>query len=297
MRFTLRQLEVFLATARHQNITRAAESLAMSQSAASGALRDVENQFGVRLFDRRGKRLALSELGRQVRPQAENLYTDALALEGALSGQQVAGQLSIGATLTIGNYLAVGMIADFRRRYPGVEIGLSVANTAAIEAGVAGFELGMGLVEGEIRHPELAVETWRKDELQVFAAPGHPLVGRGPLDDADLLAEDWIVREPVSGTRQTFDRAMRGLSGELRIAMELQHTEAIKRAVEAGLGIGCVSSISLVDAFRRGTLVPLAVTGRQFDRELFIITHRQKYQSEAMRRWITLCRENGAGNG
>ncbi len=288
MRYSLRQLEVFLATAQYQNITRAAGELAMSQSAASGALRDLESQFDVRLFDRRGKRLALSELGQQVRPQAENLYTDAVALEDALSGQQVSGKLTIGATLTIGNYLAVGMIAEFRRRHPEVEISLSVANTASIAAGVAGFDLGMGLVEGEIHHPELAVETWRQDELQVFAAPDHPLARGGPLDDDDLLAQDWIVREPGSGTRQTFDRAVRGLTGELRIAMELQHTEAIKRAVEAGLGIGCVSSISLVDAFRRGTLVPLAVPGRQFDRELFIITHREKYQSAAMRRWIAL---------
>ncbi len=296
MRYTLRQLEVFLETARLQNITRAAEALSMSQSAASGALRDLESQFDVRLFDRKGKRLHLSELGRQLRPRAEDLLSRALAVEDVLAGQEVSGRLAIGATLTIGNYLAVGMIAAFRRQYPDVSVSLSVANTATIAERVASFEFGMGLVEGEIHHPDLEVEHWRGDELQVFAAPGHPLAGRRAVDDEALLGENWIVREPGSGTRQTFERAMRGLLGELRIGMELQHTEAIKRAVEAGLGVGCLSRISLQDAFARGSLVPIDVPGRQFDRELFIIVHRDKYLSEAMQCWMTLCRENGAGH-
>ena len=255
MRYSLRQLEVFLATARSENISRAAESLAMSQSAASGALRDLESRFGVRLFDRIGKRLKLSELGQQLRPEAENLLARAREFERALAGDGVSGRLQLGATLTIGNYLAVAMIADFRQRYPAADVSLTVANTETIAAQVAGFELDLGLVEGEIHHPELEVQHWREDELQLFAAPGHPLAGR-PLGDAELLAMPWIVREPGSGTRQTFDRAMHGLLPDLHISLELQHTEAIKRAVEAGLGVGCLSRISLVEAFARGSLVP-----------------------------------------
>ncbi len=293
MRYSVRQLEVFLATARYQNVTRAAASLAMSQAAASGSLRDLEQQFDVKLFDRIGKRLQLSDLGLQLRPQAENLLAQATAFEAALTSRAATGRLTVGATLTIGNYLAVGMIAAFRQRQPAVEVALTVANTATIAARVAGFDLGMGLVEGEIYHPELDVEHWRSDELQIFAAPDHPLADGGALDDDALIAQPWIVRESGSGTRQTFDRAMHGLLGELHIAMELQHTEAIKRAVEAGLGIGCLSKISLVDAFSRGSLVPLAAPGRQFGRELYIISHREKYHSEAMRQWVTLCREYG----
>jgi DNA-binding transcriptional LysR family regulator len=296
MRYSLRQLEVFLATARHQNVTRAAASLAMSQSAASGSLRDLETQFGVQLFDRRGKRLQLSELGLALRSQAENLMTQAEAFEQSLTGQAVSGRLEIGATLTIGNYLAVGMIAAFRQLYPEVEIALSVANTETIARRVADFELGMGLVEGEIHHPDLQAKHWRNDTLELFVAPGHPLAGVSVLDDAMLADQDWILREPGSGTRQTFDRAMQGLPGGLQIAMELQHTEAIKRAVEAGLGVGCLSRISLADAFARGTLVPLRAPGRNFDRELFIITHRGKYHSAAMLRWLALCSDDRAGD-
>ncbi|MCB1674872.1 MAG: LysR family transcriptional regulator [Halioglobus sp.] len=297
MRYSLRQLEVFLATARHENVTRAAASLAMSQSAASGALKELESQFGVQLFDRIGKRLALSALGHELRPQAENLLAQARALEHALAGEEAEGRLHIGATLTIGNYLAVGMIADFRRDHPRADIALHVANTATIAAGVAGFELDMGLIEGELLHRELDAVHWRDDELVVFANPDHPLAGAAALSDSDLLAQQWIIRESGSGTRQTFERAMHGIVTDLSIAMELQHTEAIKRAVEAGLGVGCLSRIALQEAFRRGSLVPLHVPGRNFHRELYMVTHRRKYHGPALRQWLQLCRQHGAASG
>lgn len=289
MRYTLRQLEVFLATARHENVSRAAASLAMSQSAASGSLRELEHQFGIQLFDRLGKRLQLSAFGRQLRPEAERLLAQAQAFEHSLGGEEAVGRLQVGATLTIGNYLAVGMIAEFRRRFPGTDIALSVANTATIAHRVTAFELDMGMIEGELAHPDLETRHWRDDELQVFAAPQHPLAGARALGDEQLLAQEWIVREPGSGTRQTFDRAMQGILSDLNISLELQHTEAIKRAVEAGLGIGCLSRISLEEAFRRGTLVPLQVPHRDFTRRLYLITRRGKFHSVALQRWMALC--------
>ena len=294
MRFSLRQLEVFIATARHENVSRAAADLSMSQSAASGALKDLESQFDVQLFDRRGKRLQLSELGVQLRPRAENLLAQARELEQALTGAEVAGRLQIGATLTIGNYLAVPMIADFRRRFPAADVALTVDNTEHIADKVAAFELDMGLVEGELNHPDLETRHWREDELQVFAAPGHPLAGRRRLSDRDLLGLEWIVRERGSGTRQTFDRAMHGILPDLNISLELPHTEAIKRAVEAGLGVGCLSQISLVEAFARGSLVPLAVPGRDFRRRLNLILHRDKFHSAALTEWLGLCEKSWA---
>ncbi len=294
MRYSLRQLEVFLSTARYENITRAARELNMSQSAASGALKELESQFGIQLFDRPGKRLQLSALGTQLRPQAEKLLAEASALERSLAGEAAAGRLQVGATLTIGNYLAVPMIADFRRQFPDSDVRLTVANTEAIARQVATFELDMGLVEGELNHPDLTLQRWREDELQLFVAPGHPLAGAPGLDDATLIRQAWILRETGSGTRQAFDRAMHGILPDLDVAMELQHTEAIKRAVEAGLGVGCLSRISLAEAFQRGSLVPLTVPGRDLRRHLYIVLQRQKYQSQVLRRWLALCQQNWA---
>jgi DNA-binding transcriptional LysR family regulator len=289
MRYTLRQLEVFLATARFENITRAAASLSMSQSAASGALRELEQQFDTQLFERIGKRLQLNELGRQLRPRANALLEQANELELALAQAAPAGHLKLGATLTIGNYLAVDMIARFRESYPGVDVSLTVANTNTIATAVRNHELDIGLVEGELIDPQLEVIPWREDELVVFAAPGHPLAGHPGLGDAELAGLPWILREPGSGTRQTFERAMHGMLADLNIVLELQHTEAIKRAVEAGLGVGCLSRICLHEAFARGSLVPLNVTGRDFRRRMGIILHRHKYRSSGIKQWLALC--------
>ncbi len=289
MRYSLRQLEVFIATAKTENISVAARQLAMSQSAASGSLGELEKSFEVQLFERVGKRLRLSEFGDQLRPMAENLLEQAKEFEQAMAGEEVVGHLKLGATLTIGNYLAVAMIAQFRQIFPHADVALSVANTEAIARRVRHFELDVGLIEGELHDPELESILWREDELQVFAAPGHTLAKCRSISDNKLLQQAWIAREPGSGTRQTFDRAMHGILPDLDISMELQHTEAIKRAVEAGLGVGCLSRICLQEAFARGSLVPLAVPGRDFRRQFHIIVHRKKFRSEALSQWLNLC--------
>lgn len=295
MKYTLRQLEVFLATAFHENLTRAAASLSMSQSAASSALKDLESQFDVQLFDRVGKRLQLNELGESIRPRAEALLEQARGLESALARHQELGHLRVGATLSIGNYLAVEIMARYMGEQAGAWVELEVANTEAIVRKVANFELDLGLIEGESRHPDLEMIHWRDDELVVFCAPDHPLAGKPWLTDDDLLSAAWIVREPGSGTRQHFEWAMHGLLPELNIKLELQHTEAIKRAVEAGLGMGCLSEITLVDAFKRGRLVPLPVPHRDFHRRFYFALHRQKFRSAGVERWLALCRESTEG--
>ncbi|WP_339842884.1 LysR substrate-binding domain-containing protein [uncultured Halopseudomonas sp.] len=293
MKYSLRQLEVFLATAFHENLTRAAESLAMSQSAASSALRDLENQFGIQLFDRVGKRLQLNELGQSIRPRAQALMEQAESLELALGRQLASGNLKVGATLSIGNYLAVEIMARYMREQNGARVKLEVANTSSIVQRVLNFELDVGLIEGEAQHPELDMLPWREDSLVVFCAPDHPLAGRPWLTDADLLEAQWIVREPGSGTRQHFEWAMHGLFPQLQIMLELQHTEAIKRAVEAGLGIGCLSAITLVEAFERGSLVPLPVPHRDFRRRFYFALQRNKFRSAGIEHWLRLCREQG----
>ncbi len=291
MRYTLRQLEVFLAAAHHENVSRAAESLAMSQSAASSALRDLEGQFDIQLFDRVGKRLQLNELGRIIRPQAQALLEQSRELELALLKHSDIGPLKVGATLTIGNYLAVGIMARFMREHPSARVSLEVANTAAIASKVSNFEIDVGLIEGELQQSELEVIPWCGDELVFFCAPGHPLAKKRQLSDEDLLSASWILREPGSGTRQAFDRAMAGILPRLSVLLELQHTEAIKRAVTAGLGVGCLSRVALAEAFQRGSLAPLSAPHRDLHRQFYFIVHRQKYRSAGIESWLQLCRE------
>ena len=295
MRFTLRQMQVFVAVTQEGNVSRAAENLSLSQSATSTSLSELERQSGCQLFDRSGKRLKLNSLGQQLLPQAVALLDQAREVEALLKGKRGFGSLSVGATLTVGNYLATLLIGSFMQRHPESQVSLHVQNTANMVQQIANYELDLGLIEGDCSHPEIEVQPWVEDELVVFCAPQHPLAQRGHASLEELTREAWIVREQGSGTRLTFDHAMRHHPAPLNIRLELEHTEAIKRAVESGLGIGCISRLALRDAFRRGSLVAVETPELDLTRQFYFIWHKQKYQSAAMREFLELCRAMTAG--
>lgn len=297
MRFTLRQIEVFLATAQHQNISLAARQLNLSQSAASASLKELEQQFDTQLFDRLGKRLQLNENGLSLRLQAQTLMDEALATEAKLSGGSGLGPLRVGATLTIGNYLAVPIMAKYMSEASDAKVDLQVANTDNIAHKVLNYELDVGLIEGEFNHPQLHSQYWQSDELVIVANPEHPLVGKGPLSDEELLSLTWISREHGSGTRQAFEQALHGLLPQLNITLELEHTEAIKRAIEANLGVACLSSLVVQEALKRGSLATLEAPHRNWQRNFYFIFHQHKSISHSMQRWLELCRNVPESNG
>ncbi len=291
MKFTLRQLEVLVAIGRESSVSRAAEALSMTQSATSMALAELERQFNTRLFDRQGKRLQLNTEGRELLPRAMELLDRAQELEALLEGNAGAGSLRIGATLTIGNYLATLLIGDYMRKNPGSRVELAVQNTSAIVEQVAHFRLDFGMIEGDSHHPDLLITPWVDDELVIFAAPDHLLAHKPDLQLQDLANEAWILRERGSGTRQVFDAALRHQLTNLNIKLELEHTEAIKRAVESGLGISCISRLALKDAFKRGSLVPLEIAGLDLKRQFNFVIHKQKYLTGGISAFLALCRE------
>jgi DNA-binding transcriptional LysR family regulator len=294
MRLSLRQMEVFAAVARSENVSRAAERLAMSQSAASSALVELERQFACPLFDRIGKSLRLNATGRGLLPRVEDLLARAGEIEALLGGGQL-GPLAVGATMTIGNYLATLIVADYLQRHPGSQIDLKVANTRRILDGVLRCELDLGLVEGEASDPDLVREPWLADELVIFCAPGHPLAAAGHADNAQLAAQPWILREAGSGTRALFDRVVAPRLASLDVRLQLEHTEAIKRAVEAGLGLACLSRLSLREAFRRGSLVELGTPQFDLQRNFHLVRHRQRHVSPASQAFSALCHSLGDG--
>lgn len=295
MKYSLRQLEIFVAISRTESVTRAAEELSLSQSATSTALGEFERQFDLQLFDRIGKSLRINETGRQLLPRAVELLDRAHEIEALLQGHAGFGYMKIGATLTVGNYLATLLVARFLQEHPESRIQLQVHNTSTIVQQIANHELDLGLIEGDCHHPDIEVQAWIADELVVFSAPDHPLAKLAKVSIEQLIKEPWILREKGSGTRETFDRALRNNHAKLNIRLELEHTEAIKRAVESGLGIGCISRLALKDAFRRGSLVPLATPSLNLGRYFYFLWHKQKYQTTGMREFISLCKAMTAG--
>ena len=292
MRLTLRQLEVFAAIARTDNVSRAAEALNMSQSAASSALVELERQFDCPLFDRIGKSLRLNSTGRGLLTQVEDLLAKAGEIEGFLAGGKL-GPLAVGATLTIGNYLATLIVAEYLQRHPESRVNLKVSNTRNVLDGLIRCELDVGLIEGEANDPDLLLEPWLADELVVFCAPQHKLAQAAQVSNQQLADETWILRERGSGTRALFDRVVAPSLAQVNIQLQLEHTEAIKRVVEAGLGLSCLSRVSLRDAFRRGSLVEIKTPQFNLQRHFYFVQHRQRHISSASRTFLALCRELG----
>ncbi len=291
MKFTLRQLQIFLAVSRSENISRAAEQLHMSQSAASAALLNLEEAYDVQLFDRVGNKLSLNAIGRTVRREAENLLAHGQRFEQVLKDHREMGHLKVGASFTIGNHLATRYLATYMAEYPDADVQLDIANTPDVVAKVLNYEVDLGMIEGEVQHRELELIPWIEDELVVFCAANHPLARKRSLSTRDIKEATWIVREPDSGARHTFDRALVGLLPEMDIHLEFKHNEAIKNAVEAGLGIGCLSRIVLERNFANGDLVPLKLPRRDMRRTFYFALPKDRFQKEAVESWMTTCRD------
>jgi DNA-binding transcriptional LysR family regulator len=291
MRITLKQLEVFIAVAQSGSVTRAADSLSITQSATSMSLADFETQLGRKLFDRVGKRLQLNDSGRLLLPKALDAIARISEIEAmAASDAPLIGQLRIGASLTIGNYMLPGLIGSFMRDHAGAHVTLDVANTRHVIQALEQFQIDIGFIEGFCHEPDIEVIPWCRDELVIFAAASHPLAQQTRITPDDLAAADWILREPGSGTREVFNNAVLGRLPHLNLLMEFSHTEALKRAVETGIGIGCASRRTLDDALSSGSVVTLPTPFLDLERELYLLIHRQKYRTQGLEAFLAHCR-------
>jgi DNA-binding transcriptional LysR family regulator len=288
-RLTLRQLQIFQEVADLGSTAAAATELALSQSAASAAIIELERLLEVRLFDRVGKRLQLNENGRAVLPQALALLDGAGALERwARDRDSQIGVLRLGASTTIGNYLLPGILAEFQKTLArpargGLQVQVVIANTAAITAQVAAFELDLGLIEGPCHEPELTVQPWLEDELLLVAAAHDPIVQRAqPITLAMLRQATWLLRESGSGTRETIDQLLTPHLHQLRAGIEFGNSEAIKRAAASGLGISCLSRYVVEDFLTSGLLVAPASELPRLTRRFHLVTHALKWRTRGL---------------
>jgi DNA-binding transcriptional LysR family regulator len=263
--------------------------MALSQSAVSAALTDLENQLTVKLFDRVGKRLVLNEHGRLLYPRAVALLEQAGEI-GRLF-QQGNGALRLFASSTIGNYILPEIIAAYRRDFPDAPLALQVGNSLDVINAVMDFRVDLGLIEGPSHNPALITQPWLQDELVVFAAPDNPLAG-APVSLEQLADAPWILREQGSGTREIVDYLLLARLPSLKPVMELGNSEAIKHAVRYGLGISCLSRRVVAEALALGTLVTLDVPLPPLIRHLYLVRHQQKHLSRALMRFMAFCQRD-----
>lgn len=283
MHITLRQLEVFAEVLKSGSTTQASVMLALSQSAVSAALTDLEGQLGVQLFDRVGKRLVVNEHGRLLYPRALALLEQTTEIEQLFRKDN--GAIRVYASSTIGNYILPAMIAHYRQDFPDLPLELSVGNSQDVINAVLDFRVDIGLIEGPCHSTEIISEPWLEDELVVFTAPSSPLT-KGPITLEQLAASPWILRERGSGTRELVDYLLLSHLPRFQMAMELGNSEAIKHAVRHGLGISCLSRRVIAEQLQAGTLSEVTVPLPRLVRTLWRVHHRQKHISNAITRFL-----------
>ncbi|MEW5791309.1 MAG: selenium metabolism-associated LysR family transcriptional regulator [Pseudomonadota bacterium] len=290
-----RRLQVFHTVARLLSFTKAAEILHMTQPAVTFQIKQLEEQFNTRLFDRTHNRISLTEAGTIVFEYAErilNLYSELQNRVGEMTGD-VRGVLLLGASTTIAEYMLPRVLGDFKERYPEVQVRMHVANTDRIVSMVEDNTIDLGVVEAAVSNKSLAVRKCCMDQMVAIFPPTHFLAQQSSVRAADLLNYAFVSREEGSGTREVTNEylAAAGLDpNDLNITMELGSPESVKGAVEGGLGISVVSEATVRKEIALGTLVAIPLEP-PLARPFLFVYQKQKFRSHVMDEFLEFAKE------
>jgi len=282
MHFTLRQLQVFEKAASHLNYSRAAEELYLSQPAVSMQIKQLEAHIGLPLFEQMGKKIFLTEAGRELFHYARSIAQQLAEMETVFEEMKGPGQGKL--TLSVvntANYFTPQLLARFCRRYPGINVNLQVANRDAVLQQLADNSTDLAIMGQPPDGMDVSAESFLDNPLVVIAAPGHPLAGLKRIKFARLATETFLSREPGSGTRSAMERIFAEHKIQPHISMEMETNEAIKQAVQAGMGLGILSLHSIELELETGRLAMLNVEHFPLLRHWFVVHRSNKRLSGA----------------
>ncbi len=291
---TLEQLRIFVAVAEKQHVTQAASELNLTQSATSAAVAALETRYGIKLFDRIGRGIALTQTGRDFLVEARAVLARAKAAAQVLNDLAglKRGSLTIAASQTVANYWLPGRIQAFHAAHPGIDLRITMANTEQVARAVHEGSADLGFVEGEVEDASLAIKGIDGDSLVVVVGMKHPWVGRTRITPKDLLTTAWVLREHGSGTRSMFEAALRKYDirfSDLRIALELPSNEAVRAALESGDCATAISDLVVAQSLAARTLhrVKIDLPRRSF----YVLRHKERYAShveKALIKWLNI---------
>ncbi|MBD1937074.1 LysR family transcriptional regulator [Microcoleus sp. FACHB-68] len=304
---TLDQLRIFLAVVEHLHFTRAAEALYITQPAVSAAIQNLEQEYGVKLFHRIGRHIEIAEAGQLLQVEAQKILDQVALAERGLKelNDLQRGELKLGSSLTIGNYWLPEKISQFKRRYPGIFVDCTLANTEAICEGTATGLFDLGLVEGEVK-PSLKIsleqEVVARDKLVIVVGKSHPWFERTEILLTELVTADWVMRESGSGTQQSFEEVLHNWGiepSELNTIIILNSGEMVKAVIERGVGAAAISELMVKKELQLGTLRAMRVidnrngshVNAEIVRPFLKLKHRQRFQtrlSKAFEQLLTL---------
>ncbi len=281
----LSQLRVFEAVTRAGSFTRAADRLHVTPPAVSLQIRQLERQYGVRLFERVGRRVRLTPAGEALRPYAQRIFALAEDAERVLQGTTDfrGTRLRIAATPTTAGYYLAPFWKALRRRYPRLELELSVHNSRTVKERLLALEDDLGMLGGAADHPDLIFQPFARNEMVAIVSPAHPWAGRSWIAVKALRDQPLILREPGSEGRALVERELRRAGIDLRTVVEVESTEAVKQAVEAGGGIGLLATAVVRRDVAGGYLRALRVRGGDFTLTLSLAYHRERQSSPLIR--------------
>ncbi|PKO92406.1 MAG: LysR family transcriptional regulator [Betaproteobacteria bacterium HGW-Betaproteobacteria-10] len=294
-----RRLQVFHAVARHLSFTKAADALFMTQPAATFQVRQLEEQFGTRLFERRHGSIALTQAGQIVLSYAEKILALSDEMEtrvGEMTGE-MRGPLWVGASTTIAEFLLPRLLGEFNAFYPQVRVNLFVANSQSIENRVAEHRLDVGLIDVPARLPGLSSPIFCEDELRVICAPDYPLASMKSVTPKVLAEHEFISREVGSGTREmtdTYFRSHKIPPETLKTQMELGSPESLKGVVATGLGFAIVSRLAVEKERQLGTLVVIPLKP-VLKRNLYLTYPQDRFQSRLAATFIDFAKRQLKG--
>lgn len=292
MSITLRQLEIFIAVAETAQVTKASKKLFVTQSAVSMALAELENQLGGSLFDRHGRSLLLNERGRYLLPLSKEIICQVGNVENIMTEKNdtLSGRINVVASTTIGDYILPYLIGAFKRMHPQVHINMLVHHTRYAESLVLDGKVDVGFVEGHITNPDTVTRLWFEDELVVIAGPTDPLSHKQTFDvENDFTNTRWIMREEGSGTVEIFREKMKDYLDQINVIMEMGHPESIKKAVESGVGLACLSSLAVCREVEHGWLKTLKFEGVDMKRKLQVISRKQLEMNDTLAEFLAFC--------
>lgn len=283
-----RQLTTFHTVAREHSFSRAARKLFLSQPAVSAQIRDLEAYFGVKLFDRLGRRIFLTQAGEVLLEYVQRMIN--IAEEATQSVEELKGlkrgQLCIGASLLVGSYMLPPLLGEFKKEHRGTAIELRIRFAPEVARLVAENRVDIGLVGSPVAHPSLATEPIRDDELVVIIPGTHPWADRSSITPREFCSQPAIFTEEGSSTRRVALRQLSRHGYFPNITLELGHTEAVKRAVESGLGVSIISANAVQSEVDSGRLKAIHLKGINLRRNISLLYHRDKSPSNLVRAFL-----------
>jgi DNA-binding transcriptional LysR family regulator len=276
----LHELNVFVEAAQAENFSVAARRLYLSQPAVSLHVRNLEQQFGIELFQRNGRNITLSEPGKILLPLAQQILRNAKRIEEVMAGLhgKVIGRLSIACSTTVGKYVLPRLVAGFRTRYPDVAVEINVMSRRAAVEWLLEGRAEIAVVSTRLNHHDLEFTAFLTDEVVLIAPPDHLWAAGRVVTPQELRAIPFIMRESAAGTYEVLAEglAAHGLSiEELQVVLTLANAEAIEMSVEAGIGVAFVSRLAAARGLALGKAVEVPVAGMKLSRTIYMVRHQR----------------------